>query len=557
MRVDQEVIQQIKSRLDIVEIASRFVEVKQRGTRWVCLCPFHEETKPSFYLNRELGLYYCFGCQASGDVIDLYCKLKGLDFIEGIKELAEEVGISLSLKEAPKVQKISKKEYLKANLLAQKYFKAQLRSEKKALEYLKSRNISDDLVEKFGIGFAPDNFEGLKDFLLNHNIKEDIALEAGLLTKKGNRTFDRFRRRITFPIMDIGGDIVGFGGRIVGDGEPKYLNTNETPYFKKGQILYGLFQAKRAINAKKEVIITEGYVDLITLFQYGFENSCAVLGTALTEDHIKRLSLLCNKVFLVFDGDQAGRRASFRSAEMLLKEGFEVKVVLLPEGEDIDSFLKTKGKEDFEKMLNNAQEGIDFCIKMVENNSPGNLIGWCVSFLKKIEDFGLKSYYLPRISSLLKISEPLLRKAVEDSKLTNLTKAKKESGSNINLPLRDKEFLSFAINFPDYIIALDEEGIYDVFESELCKSLWKKLVSYGHKDILNYLDNIESSLYIKLAVSPVKGIDPEGIFKDIVLRIREIKKEKIKKELREKIKEAEKNKNFEEMKRLLKKYQTL
>ncbi len=556
MRFDQEVIQQIKSRLDIVEIASRFVEVKQRGTRWVCLCPFHGETKPSFYLNRELGLYYCFGCQASGDVIDLYCKLKGLDFIEGLKELAEEVGINLSPREGSKIQKISKKEYLKINLLAQKYFKAQLRSEKKALEYLKNRNISGDLIEKFEIGFAPDTFNGLKNFLLSHKIKEDIALETGLLSRKGSKIFDRFRRRITFPIMDIGGDIVGFGGRILGDGEPKYLNTNETLYFKKGQILYGLFQAKKAINTKKEVIITEGYVDLITLFQYGFENSCAVLGTALTEDHIKRLDLLCNKVFLVFDGDSAGRRASFRSAEMLLKKGFEVKVVLLPEGEDIDSFLKTRGKEEFEKMLNNAQDGIDFCIKMIEDKSPKDLIGWCVSFLRKVEDFGLKSYYLPKLSSLLKISESLLRRAVEDGKL-DLVKVKKESVSNIDMSLRDKEFLSFAINFPDYIIPLDEEGVYDIFESQVCKSLWKKLVSYGHKEILNYLDNIESSFYIRLAVSPIRGIDPNNSFKEIVSRIREIKKERKKRRLRERIKEAEKNKDFEEMKRLLKEYQTL
>ncbi len=559
MNFDSSIIQDIKTRLDIVEIASRFMEVKQHGNRWVCLCPFHNETKPSFYLNRELGLYYCFGCQASGDVIDLYCKLKGIDFIEGIKDLAEEVGVKLDKDPSSgfykKAHGISKREYLKLYLLAHNYFRAQLKSNLKAFNYLKDRNIPGELIEKFELGYAPDRWDGLRNFLKKYGYKEELAVSAGLLSKKATRAFDRFRDRIIFPIMDVGGDIVGFGGRIIGEGEPKYLNTGETPYFKKSRILYGLFQAKKAISSNKEVIITEGYIDLITLFQYGFENSCAVLGTALTEDHAKRLATLCEKIFLVFDGDNAGRRASFRSAEILLSKGLEVRVVKLPENEDIDSFLKQNDRENFYSIMKNSQEGLEFCVKTLKELSPKTSMGWCVKFLKGIDDLALRAYYLPRLSHILDISETFLRRAVESDKFNKKYDAQNAIFDEVILPFRDKEFLSFAINYPRYINLLDKEKIYEVFDSALGKSLWKKIVKYGHEDIMYYLDKDEKNIYVQLVMTPHKfSSEKEQLCKEIIERIRKIRLDQKKYFLRKEIRQAEKDKDFNKLKSLLNEY---
>lgn len=327
---DRESIEEIKSRLDLLELVGRYVQLRQAGQRWVGVCPFHQETKPSLSVNPEQGFFYCFGCQAGGDGIDFYCRINGLEFAEGLKELAQETGVRLQGDKGRSsgANRSWGKICLQANALAQEYFSAALQSEQgaQARQYLQQRGVSQEMVQRFSLGWSPGKWQGLKDYLQRHGISPEQGLQAGLLSSNSRgRVYDRFRDRVTFPIQDLQGRVLAFGGRVLQDQEnqPKYLNSSESPVFKKGEHLYGLYQARQKVTQSKQALLTEGYADVISMVQYGFENTCGVLGTALTKEQVKRLSGLCDTVYLLFDGDRAGQQAALRSTQMILAAGQE------------------------------------------------------------------------------------------------------------------------------------------------------------------------------------------------------------------------------------------
>ena len=351
-------IQEIKARLNLVDIARRYVDLKRNGPRWVAPCPFHQETKPSFSINEEEGFFYCFGCQASGDLFDFYGQINGLDFKETLEQLAEEAGVTLERGPQkhdgqPAGQTMSKRrQLLKIHEIAAAHFTENLsgRDGAECRDYMARRGISEEVAKLFGLGWSRRDWQSLAEVLRRAGFSESMGVEAALLGKsERGRAYDRFRGRLMFPIRSLSGNVIAFGGRIIAnEDEAKYINSSDSQLYKKGEHLYGLQQARRAIATGKPAMLTEGYMDVVTLHQFGYSSAVGVLGTAFTPEQVKRISGFTSHVELLFDGDGPGRKAALRACEMLLTRGLSCKVVLFPEGEDIDSLLRTQGTDIFE-----------------------------------------------------------------------------------------------------------------------------------------------------------------------------------------------------------------
>ncbi|UZP68384.1 DNA primase [Desulfovibrio mangrovi] len=416
---DYSAVREIKARLNLADLARRYMELRHVSGRWKGLCPFHQEKTPSFTINEHDGFFYCFGCHASGDLIDFYCRINGLEFREAIAQLAEEAGVELQeYKPDPRVQQDRdvRRQCLRMYDIARNHFTACLQSPKgtQCREYIAGRSMAPQIVEAFELGWAPDEWHSLGDALQAEGVTPEQGVESGLLSRndRGN-IYDRFRGRLIFPIKDLAGRVIAFGGRIIVKDEAKeqakYINSSDTPIYKKGEHLYGLFQARRAITAQKRALLTEGYMDVLTLHQFGYENACGVLGTALTPEQVKRLGGFCSSIDLIFDGDEAGRKAALKSCEMILSRGMQCRVVLMPDGEDVDSLLQGQGTEAFEQQLQAAPDGVDYCMSTVSQWAPREVLEWVTKFLDSLVQPELRSFYISRLASGLGLDEADLR----------------------------------------------------------------------------------------------------------------------------------------------------
>ncbi len=357
MRFDDNKIEEIKSRVDIVELASEYLTLKKAGRNFIGLCPFHQEKTPSFTVNRDKQIFYCFGCGEGGNVITFLMKIADKTFPEAIKDLAEKTGVVLppmiSGKESR--QKDSLKEnILNLNLRAAQHFNRNLSSGagKVVREYLQNRSISEETIKQFRLGFAPDTWRSLTDFIEGSGSSLKLAEQAGLIISgKEGSFYDRFRGRLIFPIENIFGEIVAFGGRVMETGEPKYLNSPESPVYIKGKNLYGLNKTKEEIRKKGFALIVEGYFDLISLWNAGIGNVVATLGTALTREHLELLRRYTVEVVALFDPDEAGRKALDRSLELFLSMRMRARALILPGGCDPDDYVKKHGKNKLGELI--------------------------------------------------------------------------------------------------------------------------------------------------------------------------------------------------------------
>ena len=370
-RYAEEHLADILARRDIVSYIGRYVALKPSGRNFLGLCPFHQEKTPSFSVHRERQFFHCFGCKESGDIFSFVMKYEGLTFPEAVRKLAQEAGVNLPQssgnRSAGEVRARQKEaECIRANTIAAEYFLHAWRSPaaRAAEQYLKTRGIDTATVQLFQIGYAPNRRDGLLRHLKAHGISEEIALDAGLASQRDGRApYDLFRNRIMFPITDLRGRIVAFGGRALGDVQPKYLNTPQTQLFSKREHLYGLVQARAAVRQQGYVIVCEGYTDVIALAQAGIGNAVASLGTAFTKEQARTLKRLTTEVILAFDGDTAGRTAADRGLDILREEGLAVRVALLPQGQDPDSFVRAHGPEAFLAQLEAAMSLTEFKIE--------------------------------------------------------------------------------------------------------------------------------------------------------------------------------------------------
>lgn len=364
-------IDDLLTRLDIVDIIDARVKLKKTGKNYSACCPFHNEKSPSFSVSQEKQFYHCFGCGVHGNAIDFLMEYERLEFPEAIEELASTAGVDVPREErsthshshnqAPKANPETKRNlYDLIGNIAQ-FYQQQLRqsANKVAIDYLKNRGLSSDIVQKFGIGYVADEWDLIRKNFGQNRATQDMLVSGGMLIEndKGNR-YDRFRGRIMFPIRDRRGRVIGFGGRITGEGTPKYLNSPETPIFHKGKELYGLYEVLQAYREPPQILVVEGYMDVVALAQYGVDYSVASLGTSTTGDHLQQLFRQTNTVVCCYDGDRAGREAAWRALENALgylKSGNVLKFLFLPDGEDPDSYIRQHGKEAFEREVHNAE----------------------------------------------------------------------------------------------------------------------------------------------------------------------------------------------------------
>lgn len=362
-RIPQHFIDELLDRLDIVEVIDRRVKLKKSGRNYMACCPFHDEKTPSFSVNQEKQFYHCFGCGAGGNIISFLMDYERLDFPRCVESLADMAGL-----EVPREASVFEEEPVnKRNIYtllekAANYYQQQLRQhpqKQQAINYLRGRGLSGDIAKRFGMGYAPPGWDLLLQELGTTEDDRQLLIDGGMLVEKPeeNKCYDRFRDRIMFPIHDNRGRVIAFGGRVLGDDKPKYLNSPETPVFHKGRELYGLYQAKKTNRQLRQLLVVEGYMDVVALAQFGINNAVATLGTATSSDHLKRIFRICPEVVFCFDGDEAGRKAANRALEATLptmEDGRQAKFLFLPQGEDPDSLVRKIGCDDFQRLIDQA-----------------------------------------------------------------------------------------------------------------------------------------------------------------------------------------------------------
>lgn len=413
-RYPDTLIETIRERIDLLELIGRYVKLKKNGANWLGLCPFHNEKTPSFNVRPDKGFYKCFGCGKGGDAFDFLLKIKGVDFYEAIEELAGMAGVPLPkpAKESPaQTQEKQKREKQREHMTAAlTFFKQKLRSPQgaAALGYLTERGLTAETIERFQIGYAPPGWSNLLDhFGAQESVAKDLE-EIGLVTGKqdGGKKYDRFRDRIIFPIFNLKGKCVAFGGRVLGSGLPKYINSPETPLYRKGDILYGLDKTQEAIQREGQLLVVEGYMDLIALANHGIDHVVATLGTSLTQNHLRLIWRRTKRVVFCFDGDRAGEDAAWRALEMVI-DGHQAdrnaQFLFLGEKEDPDDVVRRDGADGFLRLAGRATSLIDFLIKRLGRDLD----------LKSPEG---RAALVHRARPLLaKVGDPLLRELYADT----------------------------------------------------------------------------------------------------------------------------------------------
>lgn len=418
-QVDASIIREIKDKADIVEIISEQVRLQKKGKNFTGLCPFHLEDTPSFSVSRERQMYYCFGCHASGDVISYLMQTSGLTFMQSVETLGSRYGVKFSTKtlaDHEKKQLEEREEIYLLHELSAKWYVDQLKESeegKNARDYLKRRGLNEETNTKFQIGFAPAAWDKLSNYLLQKNFSSHLLLSAGLcIENKDGSIHDRFRNRVMFPIQDYRGRIIAFGGRVLDDSLPKYLNSPETLIFNKSQNLYGLSFAGQAIRHKNEAILVEGYMDVITCHQHGITNAVASLGTALTAEQGKLLLRYTEKTFFAYDSDTAGKKAVQKGIFILSELGLHIRVITYQDSKDPDEFLTKHNVTDFYELQKNAQNAISFLLSyymagvdLSNATEKAEVIQKVFPYIAKLKDIVVQEEYLKQTAFVLSVNE--------------------------------------------------------------------------------------------------------------------------------------------------------
>lgn len=549
MQISEEVLERIKEQNDIVDIISENVRLKKSGKNYMGLCPFHNDKSPSFSVSSEKQIYKCFSCGEAGNVLTFIMKYKKLTFLEAAKYLADKANIPLQI-EGQENSRISKKKELlyKVNVDAARYYFANLQNLKIAKEYFLKRGMKEETIKRFGLGYSHDSWKGIINFLRTKGYKDDLLLEAGLISKneKTGNVYDRFRNRVMFPVFDVKGKVIGFGGRVLDDSKPKYLNSPETMIFQKGINLYGLnFAVKNGLQ-EDYIIIVEGYMDLISLHQYGITNAVASLGTALTVNQARLLKRYVSKVIISYDADLAGQTATLRGLEILRNAGFDVKVLTVPEGKDPDEFVRNNGKEAFLRLAKEALPLIEYKIKKVSdgvNLKDGNdLVKYGEKFADILVDLNPveKDVYIKKISEETSIKEQALydllsQEMAKKQKEDNFMNKKGYTGTKLyvepgylkaerallKLMIKDEfhEELKSVINLGDFIIEPHNKIYSLILQGK--KADTNNIISY----VENRCDDIESSKeLIKIKEHEILAVtDKDRLIKDYIKEIKGFK----------------------------------
>lgn len=428
-RYSEEILDEIRTRLDIVAVISEYVPLKKGGKNFKGLCPFHQEKNPSFMVDEERQIFHCFGCGEGGNIFTFIMKMEKLNFPEAIKMLAQKAGVSLPVSEKQNSKNIQEKDLIyRLNEIAADYYHKNLflTQGKSALDYLLKRGFSKEIINKFELGYALPGFEHLVNVFLSKKITPAGLFKAGLASKstKTNKTIDYFRNRIIFPIFNLQGNIIAFGGRVLDDKLPKYINSPETLVYQKSKNLYGFFQAKKSIRKQNQVIVMEGYTDVLMAHQFGVDNAVASLGTALTVQQISFVKRFADEMIVAFDADTAGQSATLRSLSLIKKAGIKVRVISLPANSDPADILLKKGKQFFINLIERALPLIDYKLKiLIQQFNPATTEGKVSIIRELFQDLSAIDSNIELNNEVKKLAERL--GLTEDSILKDLNRYKK------------------------------------------------------------------------------------------------------------------------------------
>ena len=482
----EELVEEVRERNDIVDVISGYVKLQRKGSSYFGLCPFHNEKSPSFSVSPGKQMYYCFGCGAGGNVFTFLMEYENYTFPEAMKILAERAGVALPEREysqEERKQQDLRTQILELNKMAAKYFYYQLRSEngKQAMDYLKGRQLTDETIKSFGLGFANKYNNDLYRYMKQKGVSDELLKESGLMNvdeKQG--MYDKFWNRVIFPIMDANSRVIGFGGRVMGDGKPKYLNSPETKVFDKSRNLYGLNVART--SRKKNLLVCEGYMDVISLHQAGFKNAVASLGTALTTQHAGLLKRYTDEVILTYDSDEAGTRAALRAIPIVKAAGLSARVLHMDPYKDPDEFIKALGADAFQKRIDEAENSFLFEISVIEREydmkDPEGKTAFYHAVAEKLMEFEVeleRENYIEAVAARYHIGFDNLRKLVNRAAMKGRTpvqsqikKARKNPEREDGMKKSQKLLLTWLIEKPglydsirSYISADDfTEGLY-------------------------------------------------------------------------------------------------
>lgn len=494
----ESVIGEIKRRLSILNLVETYLSLKRSGKSYVGLCPFHDDKNPSLHVNEEKGVFHCFACGAGGDIFGFIMRYNNLTFPEAVKELARRADIKLEKSPITTTTKNRSKRDIsfKINDFVCSFYHKLLLGSKEALEYLVGRGITLETIKEFQLGYAPDEWDTLAKFLTAKNIPLSGAEKLGLVIKRNSKDshYDRFRNRIIFPIKDIDGRVVGLGGRTIGGEEPKYMNSPESEIYHKKDVLFGLDKSRDYIRKYNKALVVEGYMDFLTIYFTGMKNVVATLGTSLTRDHAILLKRYTDKVVVVFDGDEAGIKASLRVLQVFLEEGISPLVVVLPKGDDPASFISAGRQGEFQRLVEGATPLLDiFLEKNIRDFHDGKVtrsraVQDVADVLKKIKDSIEKSHYIKKTGESFGVRENELLSLMKYSEKLEKESFKTKKAADT----QERLILKIVLKFPKYLDYLREENLMDFISESDIKTVLEELVLNGFDDVSSILIRFNS-----------------------------------------------------------------
>ena len=586
--IPEEKINDIKNATDIVDIISETVVLKKSGKNFLGLCPFHSEKTPSFTVSPDKQIFYCFGCNAGGNVFSFLMKQEGISFPEAARMLARRYGIDIPVRTMSPEQKrrISEKESVLAiNRQAMDFFRCALlenASGKKAMEYLLKRGISREIIDDFKLGYAPEGWDKLAIYFSKKKQPDGLVEKSGLIIPRKSKSgfYDRFRSRIIFPIFDISMQVIGFGGRVMDDSLPKYLNSPETPVYNKSRSLYGLHMAKGRCRESKTVFIVEGYFDLLALHQHGIQNSVATLGTSLTPEHVQILRGFIGengRVVLVYDSDIAGIKAAQRSIEVFDKGYVDASIVVLPAGHDPDSYLLEFGAEPFTKLAAESKEIISFLIDCavkkhlsacdaqaggLSTKGKIHIISDMKVPLAAINDNVARSLYVKELAERIGIDETAVLEKVREvsaGRSSDIAKPAADYVLQNNGNRLERRIIAMMLQFPEVLSEVDNRGLLNLFEDNILKSIGHFILKRKDRsgelasELMTIIDDKDKKSIIASLVMGDDLWDRDGCLKLIAQF--ESSRYRHERKLLQEIKDAEERNDHELLLRLLKKKQ--
>ncbi|MTI84724.1 MAG: DNA primase [Firmicutes bacterium] len=585
--IPENTLDDIRSRVDIVEVISDYIQLKKKGRNFVGPCPFHQERDPSFTVSPEKQIFYCFGCAAGGNVFKFLMLHEGFTFQESVETLARRVGVTVSVEgQGDKLTRSRKTDSaIKINTLAKTFFQevlSQWEEAAPAREYLQGRGLSEETVNNFELGFAPGAWNSLVRHLNKHKVGADALVKLGLAAEGKRGAYDRFRSRIIFPIHDVSGNVVGFGGRVLGSGEPKYLNTPETEYFNKSRVLYGINESRRYIRESGYVIIMEGYMDVIAANQNGVKNAVASLGTSLTKDQVRLLQRYTNDVVIAYDADAAGIAATLRGLDLMQEMGCRVRVISISDGKDPDEFLQAHGAQGWQDLVVGAEPLLEYKFRQIKadvagkSNDKSAMLQQLLPNLVNIRDDVERAESIKLLATRLHTSwdaiagefkrfiEKNRKKRPNSDKITNNKHNTKHNTEQLDARTKaEKMLLRLILENPQLVSTVQKELEENFFNHPMLDRVFKTALpliersDYNPAIIFDFLDEDDQKVLGDLLMENVPEAEPVKILPSYIEAMQKFLKRERRESLMDKLIEAEKAGDQKRVSEMLEQLQTL